>query len=354
VAAAPTPRRAAGAGPHGRDSGGLAAATAGPPARFHRRHEGRIGNGDGDALPSGPLAGDSLSQYLGAVGRFALLTAAEEVTLAQQIEAAAATAERIGSLATLTDMDAIALRRARRAQREAKERFIAANLRLVVANARRYSRASGIGLLDLIQEGNLGLIRAVEKFDWRKGFKFSTYATWWIRQAISRAIADKARTIRIPVHLHDTLRAVRAAQDGLKATLGREPRAEEIAVTTGFPVDRVEVALQVSPVTSLEQPVGEDGALLGDFIEDGDAADPAESAIEAQTTCALRRIINALPPRECRILELRFGFYDGVPRTLDEIGREFALTRERIRQLEKVALCRLRHPALGLQEVDLR
>ena len=352
MAAAPTPRRAAGATPYEGNSGGLAPGGAGRPTRFHHRREGRAG--DWDALPPGPLAGDSLSQYLGAMGRFALLTAAEEVALAQQIEAAAATAAHIGSLATVTEMEAIVLRRARRSQREAKERFIAANLRLVVTNARRYSRTSGIGLLDLIQEGNLGLIRAVEKFDWRKGFKFSTYATWWIRQAISRAIADKARTIRIPVHLHDTLRAVRAAQDGLKAALGREPRADEIAASTGFALDRVEVALQLSAITSLEQPVGEDGALLGDFIEDGDAADPAESAIEAQTTFELRRIISALPPRECRILELRFGFYDGVPRTLDEIGREFALTRERIRQLEKVALCRLRHPALGLHETDLR
>ena len=240
------------------------------------------------------------------------------------------------------------------AQREAKERFVSANLRLVVANARRYSRASGIGLLDLIQEGNLGLIRAVEKFDWRKGFKFSTYATWWIRQAISRAIADKARTIRIPVHLHDTVRAVKRVQDGLKAELGREPRPEEIAELTGFPVDRVEVALNVSGTASLEQPIGEDGAMLGDFIEDGDAADPAQVAIDAETTRKLHQLIGTLPPRERRILELRFGFFDGVPRTLGEIGEEFTLTRERIRQLEKLALCRLRHPAFGLHENDLR
>jgi RNA polymerase primary sigma factor len=288
------------------------------------------------------------------MGRFELLTAQEEVSLAQQIEAAAATAARIGELDAPDATDAIVLRRALSSQREAKERFVAANLRLVVANARRYSRASGIGLLDLIQEGNLGLIRAVEKFDWRKGFKFSTYATWWIRQAISRAIADKARTIRIPVHLSDTVRAVRGAQDGLKATLGREPRPEEIAEWAGFPVERVEVALKISTTASLDQPVGEDGALLGDFIEDGDAADPAQVAIDAETTGVLRRLIEALPPRERRILELRFGFSDGVPRTLGEIGEEFDLTRERIRQLEKLALCRLRHPAFGLHEDDLR
>ncbi|MCU0280540.1 MAG: sigma-70 family RNA polymerase sigma factor [Acidimicrobiia bacterium] len=288
------------------------------------------------------------------MGRFELLTAQEEVSLAQQIEAAAATAARIGELDAPDATDAIVLRRALSSQREAKERFVAANLRLVVANARRYSRASGIGLLDLIQEGNLGLIRAVEKFDWRKGFKFSTYATWWIRQAISRAIADKARTIRIPVHLSDTVRAVRGAQDGLKATLGREPRPEEIAEWAGFPVERVEVALKISTTASLDQPVGEDGALLGDFIEDGDAADPAQAAIDAETTGVLRRLIESLPSRERRILELRFGFSDGVPRTLGEIGEEFDLTRERIRQLEKLALCRLRHPAFGLHEDDLR
>ncbi len=306
------------------------------------------------AADPGPPPGDSLAQYLGAMGRIGLLTAEEEVTLAQEIEAAAATVARIGELPAPNETDVIVLRRALSTQREARERFVAANLRLVVANARRYARTSGIGLLDLIQEGNLGLIRAVEKFDWRKGFKFSTYATWWIRQAITRAIADKSRTVRIPVHLHDTLRAVRGAQEGLKAVLGREPRPEEIADTIGFPVDRVEMALRVGATASLDQPVGEDGARLGDFIEDDDAADPVQVAIDADTTRELRRLIGKLPPRERRILELRFGFRDGVPRTLGEIGEEFALTRERIRQLEKDALCRLRHPAFGLHEDDLR
>ncbi len=338
------------------DPGGPGAAgVPDPGSQAHRPRRNRAGRAwDHRAPDSGPGPVDSLTQYLGAMGRFELLTAQEEVSLAQQIEAAAATAARIGELDAPDATDAIVLRRALSSQREAKERFVAANLRLVVANARRYSRASGIGLLDLIQEGNLGLIRAVEKFDWRKGFKFSTYATWWIRQAISRAIADKARTIRIPVHLSDTVRAVRGAQDGLKATLGREPRPEEIAEWAGFPVERVEVALKISTTASLDQPVGEDGALLGDFIEDGDAADPAQAAIDAETTGVLRRLIESLPSRERRILELRFGFSDGVPRTLGEIGEEFDLTRERIRQLEKLALCRLRHPAFGLHEDDLR
>ncbi len=223
----------------------------------------------------------------------------------------------------------------------------------MVANARRYANASGIDFLDLIQEGNVGLIRAVEKFDWRKGFKFSTYATWWIRQAITRAIADKSRTVRIPVHLHDTLAAVRAAQASLKAELGRDPRPAEIAEEAGITVDKVELALGVADTVSLEQPVGEDGAQLGDFIQDQDALDPVHVVEELDIVESLRRAIARLPDRETRILMLRYGFLDGVPRTLEEIGEEFDLTRERIRQLEKLALCRLRHPSFGIREQDL-
>jgi RNA polymerase sigma factor (sigma-70 family) len=189
----------------------------------------------------------------------------------------------------------IELRRHERKGREAKDAFLTANLRLVVANARRYANTSGIDFLDLIQEGNLGLIRAVEKFDWRKGFKFSTYATWWIRQAITRAIADKSRTVRIPVHLHDTLAAVRAAQASLKAELGRDPRPEEIAEEAGVTVDKVELALGVADTVSLEQPVGEDGAQLGDFIEDEDAADPVQITEEMDVANSLRKSIDRLP-----------------------------------------------------------
>jgi RNA polymerase primary sigma factor len=288
------------------------------------------------------------------VGGFELLSAEQEIALAQQIEAAAATAARIQALPNPDAADQITLRRALRSQLEAKEAFITANLRLVVTNARRHAQTPGISFLDLIQEGNLGLIRAVEKFDWRRGFKFSTYATWWIRQAISRAIADKARTVRIPVHVHDTVRTVRGAQDRLKAALGRDPQVKEIAEATGFTCDRVKTALGVSSLVSLEQPIGEDGALLGDFIEDGDAPDPAQSAVGAATAHTLHRLIDGLPARERRILQLRYGFFDGTPRTLGEIGEEFALTRERIRQLERLALSRLRHPAFGLREEDLR
>ncbi len=301
----------------------------------------------------GRLTTDLVSQYLTAIGEYDLLTAEQEVELAQLIESGEDAAERLEERDYKGKKQEIELRRMERKGREAKDAFLTANLRLVVANARRYANTSGIDFLDLIQEGNLGLIRAVEKFDWRKGFKFSTYATWWIRQAITRAIADKSRTVRIPVHLHDTLAAVRAAQASLKAELGREPRPEEIAEEAGVTVDKVELALGVADTVSLEQPIGEDGAQLGDFIEDEDAADPVILTEEMDVANSLRKSIERLPDREGRILALRYGFYDGVPRTLEEIGDEFNLTRERIRQLEKLALCRLRHPSFGIREQDL-
>jgi len=301
----------------------------------------------------GRLTTDLVSQYLTAIGEYELLTAEKEVDYAQKIEAGQAAQESLEAGDYKGKTEEMMLRRKVRHGREAKDAFLTANLRLVVANARRYANTSGIDFLDLIQEGNLGLIRAVEKFDWRKGFKFSTYATWWIRQAITRAIADKSRTVRIPVHLHDTLAAVRAAQASLKAELGREPRPEEIAEEAGVNVDKVELALGVADTVSLEQPVGEDGAQLGDFIEDEDAVDPVRVTEELDIADSLRKSIERLPVREGRILALRYGFYDGVPRTLEEIGEEFNLTRERIRQLEKLALCRLRHPSFGIREQDL-
>ena len=301
----------------------------------------------------GRLTTDLVSQYLTAIGEYELLTAEKEVEYAQKIEAGQNAQEKFDKGEFKTKSEEMVLRRHIRRGREAKDAFLTANLRLVVANARRYANTSGIDFLDLIQEGNLGLIRAVEKFDWRKGFKFSTYATWWIRQAITRAIADKSRTVRIPVHLHDTLAAVRAAQASLKAELGREPRPEEIAEEAGVNVDKVELALSVADTVSLEQPVGEDGAQLGDFIEDEDAIDPMRVTEELDIANSLRKSIERLPEREGRILALRYGFYDGVPRTLEEIGDEFQLTRERIRQLEKLALCRLRHPSFGIREQDL-
>ncbi len=301
----------------------------------------------------GRLTTDLVSQYLTSIGEYELLTAENEVDYAQKIEAGQDASERLEAGEFKDKTEQMLLRRKIRHGQEAKDAFLTANLRLVVANARRYANTSGIDFLDLIQEGNLGLIRAVEKFDWRKGFKFSTYATWWIRQAITRAIADKSRTVRIPVHLHDTLAAVRAAQASLKAELGREPKPEEIAEEAGVNVDKVELALGVADTVSLEQPVGEDGAQLGDFIEDEDAVDPVRVTEEMDIADSLRKSIERLPNREGRILALRYGFYDGVPRTLEEIGDEFNLTRERIRQLEKLALCRLRHPSFGIREQDL-
>jgi RNA polymerase primary sigma factor len=301
----------------------------------------------------GRLTTDLVSQYLTSIGEFELLTAETEVDYAQKIEAGQAAQERYDAGDFKTKVDEIQLKRRMRRGSEAKDAFLTANLRLVVANARRYANTSGIDFLDLIQEGNLGLIRAVEKFDWRKGFKFSTYATWWIRQAITRAIADKSRTVRIPVHLHDTLAAVRAAQASLKAELGRDPKPDEIAEEAGVEVSKVELALAVADTVSLEQPIGEDGAQLGDFIEDEDAVDPVRVTEELDIANSLRKSIDRLPMREGRILALRYGFYDGIPRTLEEIGEEFNLTRERIRQLEKLALCRLRHPSFGIREQDL-
>ena len=301
----------------------------------------------------GRLTTDLVSQYLTAIGEYDLLTAEMEVEFAQKIEAGEEAAAQLTAGEYHDKKEELDLRRRARHGKDAKDDFLTANLRLVVANARRYANTSGIDFLDLIQEGNLGLIRAVEKFDWRKGFKFSTYATWWIRQAITRAIADKSRTVRIPVHLHDTLAAVRAAQASLKAELGRDPRPDEIAEEAGVTVDKVELALGVADTVSLEQPVGEDGAQLGDFIEDEDALDPVLITEEMDVANSLRRSIDRLPTREGRILALRYGFYDGVPRTLEEIGDEFNLTRERIRQLEKLALCRLRHPSFGIREQDL-
>ena len=301
----------------------------------------------------GRLTTDLVSQYLTAIGEYELLTAELEVEFAQKIEAGEEAALRLEKRDFKGKAQEVELKRLKRLGAQAKDDFLTANLRLVVANARRYANTSGIDFLDLIQEGNLGLIRAVEKFDWCKGCKFSTYATWWIRQAITRAIADKSRTVRIPVHLHDTLAAVRAAQASLKAELGRDPKPAEIAEEAGVTVDKVELALGVADTVSLEQPVGEDGAQLGDFIEDEDAVDPVRVTEEGDIADSLRRSISRLPDREGRILALRYGFLDGVPRTLEEIGDEFNLTRERIRQLEKLALCRLRHPSFGIREQDL-
>ena len=295
----------------------------------------------------GPDQLDPLALYLDAMGRYPLLTDVDEVELAKaieagkQAEASLATPKRRQSAAQTETFE-----RAVAEGRAAKRRFIQSNLRLVVSIARRYSVA-GLPLLDLIQEGNLGLIRAVEKFDYRRGFKFSTYATWWIRQAITRAIADKARTIRIPVHMVDTLQQLRRVASDLLETLGREPTLDEIAVAAGMNPDKVREAFRVLPEpVSIHEPVGEDDAELGDFIQDTEAQGPFEAAALALRQEDLRRMLEALTDREKKVLALRFGLLTGQACTLEEVGREFALTRERIRQIEAKALSKLRHPCL--------
>jgi RNA polymerase sigma factor (sigma-70 family) len=297
---------------------------------------------------------DGLSLYMEEMGRYDLLTADEEVELAQEIEAGRQAARRLDEGDHDGPKEVAELRRAVRSGTRAKDRFIASNLRLVVANARRFANANGLEMGDLVQEGNLGLIRAVEKFDWRKGFKFSTYATWWIRQALQRAVAEKSRVVRIPVHLHETLGTIRSAAGTLRGILGREPTPVELSEETGIDLVQVERALAVASEVSIEQPVGEDGAELADFIADGDADDIGLQAEREDVARELRSAISRLDERERTILSARFGFgEDGIPRTLEEIGAGLKLTPERIRQLEKRALAKLRHPAFGLREEDL-
>ncbi len=295
---------------------------------------------------------DPTAQYLNAMGTYELLTAEEEIELAKAIEAGRTAA---GTLETSRPRgrEAAALRQLVTAGERARDRFVNANLRLVVSQARRYRNAGGLDFIDLIQEGNLGLMRAVDKFDWRKGFKFSTYATWWIRQSIQRALAEKSRTVRIPSTLHDTAATVHAVASRLEAETGRTPTVAELAEEAGVSPEDVDDVLRMNDTVSLEAPVGEDGAVLGDFVEDADEIDPVGVATAAAVGSELRRAIDRLPERDRRILTLRYGFVDGIPKTHEEIGWEFDLTRERIRQLEKAALCKLRHPSFGLREEDL-
>jgi RNA polymerase primary sigma factor len=292
---------------------------------------------------------DPVHMYLKEIGKVKLLDAALEVELAQRIvagnEAAArlAEAEEAGTLDTSPGAraDRIAVRRGH----EAKEALIEANLRLVVSIAKRY-RNRGLAFLDLIQEGNLGLMRAVEKFDHTKGFKFSTYATWWIRQAITRAIADQARTIRIPVHMVETINKVVWAQRQLLQELGREPTAEEVAGRVDFPIERVREIQRINQDTvSLEQPMGdEDDFSLSDLIEDREAVVPDDAAARMMLDGAVQEALGHLSPREQDVVRLRFGLDDGKIRTLEEVGKAFGVTRERIRQIEAKTLAKLRRP----------
>jgi RNA polymerase primary sigma factor len=290
---------------------------------------------------------DPVRMYLKEIGKVPLLTAEEEVDLAKRIEAGLFASEKV---ATTTKKVADKLRRELEAiERDgqiAKRKLVEANLRLVVSIAKRYV-GRGMLFLDLIQEGNLGLIRAVEKFDYTKGYKFSTYATWWIRQAITRAIADQARTIRIPVHMVETINKLIRNQRQLLQDLGREPTPEEIAHEMDLSPEKVREILKVSqePV-SLETPIGEEeDSHLGDFIEDSDAVVPIDAASFILLQEQLDSVLHTLSEREKKVIQLRFGLTDGHPRTLEEVGREFGVTRERIRQIESKTLSKLRHPS---------
>ncbi|HEV7679669.1 MAG TPA: RNA polymerase sigma factor RpoD [Candidatus Dormibacteraeota bacterium] len=274
---------------------------------------------DDSAIEVATSLDDPVRMYLTEIGRVHLLTAQQEVDLAQRIE--------------LGDIDA-------------KNALIEANLRLVVSIAKKYV-GRGMSLLDLIQEGNTGLIRAVEKFDWHRGYKFSTYATWWIRQAITRGLADQARTIRIPVHMVETSNKLARVSRLLLQELGREPSDEEIAEEMGVTLGKVrEITRLPQDPLSLETPVGEEeDSRLGDFVEDRDAEAPAEAASKAMMRTEVDEVLETLTPRERRVLQLRFGLVDGQQRTLEEVGKRFSVTRERIRQIEARALRKLRHPS---------
>ena len=296
------------------------------------------------------LTGDPVKMYLKEIGKVELLTASEEVDLAMKLEAGVEAADQLeaydnGEL-ELTRAQLRRLMRVEQVGLDAKQDLTSANLRLVVSIAKRYV-GRGLSFLDLIQEGNLGLIRAVEKFDYTKGFKFSTYATWWIRQAITRAIADQARTIRIPVHMVETINKLVRIQRQLLQDLGRDPTPEEIAAEMGITPDRVREIQKISqePV-SLETPIGEEeDSQLGDFIEDMGATAPPEAASDSMLHEQLDEVLDGLADRERKVIKLRFGLEDGHPRTLEEVGREFGVTRERIRQIESKTLSKLRHPS---------
>jgi RNA polymerase primary sigma factor len=289
------------------------------------------------------VSDEAVRQYLDGIGTYMLLTAEDEVQLAKAIEngkkAQAALPDETDSAKRRE------LKRLVRTGEEARQTFIRANLRLVVSIAKRYGHAR-LPFLDLVQEGNLGLIRAVEKFEYRKGFKFSTYATWWIRQAITRAIADKSRTIRVPVHMMDTITQMQTAESNLARRLGRKPTDDELAEESGLTVKKITEARKVAPEPiSIFEPVGEDNATLGDFIADDDAATPFDLIASKLNIEDLRLILDRLNDRERTIIEMRYGLNGTVPATLDEVGRHFDVTRERIRQIEAKALAKMRHPS---------
>ena len=306
-----------------------------------------------DALAATELSNDELvhvsdpvRMYLQEIGRYPLLTSQQEVELAMQMETGSRADEKLEAGGRLSDAERLILQRSVRLADRARKRLVEANLRLVVSIAKKYV-GRGLSLLDLIQEGNLGLIRAVEKFDYRKGFKFSTYATWWIRQAVTRALADQARTIRVPVHMVETINKLAQTQRVLMQELGREPTIEEIALELELAPEKVTELRRIAqdPV-SLETPLGEeDDSTLGDFVEDPDAEVPVEAASFRLLQGYLSLALEGLNERERQVLIMRFGIADGKVRTLEEVGAHFRVTRERIRQIETKALAKLRQPA---------
>ncbi|PDP85304.1 RNA polymerase subunit sigma [Glycomyces fuscus] len=315
--------------------------------------------GEADLDDQSPAMGDSVHTYLKAIGRRQLLTAEQEVDLAKRVEAGLYAEYRLGlhgevdDSAPLAEAEVDELEWVAEDGRKAKSHMLEANLRLVVSVAKKYSDR-GMSLLDVVQEGNLGLIRAVEKFDYTKGFKFSTYAMWWIRQAIQRGFADSARTIRLPVHVLELLSKVSRLERDMHQALGREPTPEELALELDKTPAQIEELLRVTrqPI-SLDSTIGEDGETrIGDLIEDVDASEASEVVDRQLMADQLRNALSDLEPREATIMSLRFGLMDGRPRTLDEIGKHLGLTRERIRQLEKQSLSKLRHPSRAQQLLD--
>jgi RNA polymerase primary sigma factor len=299
------------------------------------------------------VMGDSVHTYLKSIGRTSLLTAEQEVDLAKRIEAGLYAEHKLETEVKLSQALRRDLEDVAEDGRSAKAHMLEANLRLVVSVAKKYSDR-GLSLLDVVQEGNLGLIRAVEKFDYTKGYKFSTYAMWWIRQAIQRGFADSARTIRLPVHVLEMLSKLSRVERDMHQRLGREPTPEELAVELDRTPDQIEELLRTSrqPI-SLDSTIGEDGETsIGDLIEDVDAPEASELVDRQLLADQLRHALDALTPREATIMAMRFGLYDGNPHTLDEIGRALGLTRERIRQLEKQSLSKLRHPSRAQPLLD--
>ncbi|MGH3443667.1 MAG: sigma-70 family RNA polymerase sigma factor [Nitriliruptorales bacterium] len=301
------------------------------------------------------LLADSVRQYLNLAGRYELLDAEREADLAKRYQAGLEATRMLRDESGLTPRRRAQLRAIAREGDRAKDHMVRANLRLVVAQAKKW-RGRELDLLELIQEGNLGLMRAVEKFDHTKGYKFSTYAVWWIRQALQRGFSGKATTIRVPAHIWEMSAKIRRAETDLRQQLGRDPKDEEVADATGLTVERIrDVNDALQRTGSLDRPVGEDGsASLGELIPDDDAVDPEGQAWARDAKIMIEQALSGLDERERRIIMLRFGFIDGEERTLAEIGDEFGMSRERIRQLEKLALAKLRHPASNYDLSSLR